>query len=547
MFRAYEYNNLGHLTEVNEARTSGPTLTTAYTYDLAGNVLTITLPSGRVITYTRNANGQVSGVSGIVNAGSVQFASSVTYAPFGPVTGMTYGNSRTFSATFDQDYNPTNRTVSTIYNNTYDTDDNGNIIQIGGTDYGYDALNRLDEEDSGSATTYTYDAASNRLTKVAGSTTSTTVPATSNKISAVGGSSITYDSSGNYLTSGTSSYTWNAASQLATALVSGTPVGTYTYNASNQRTKKVAGGNTTQYVYGLNGLLYGEYTNAGALIREYVYLNDAPLAQIDAGTPEVLTYLHPDHLGTPRYGTNTGGTQVWAANADAFGVGTPSGSATVNLRMPGQYYDSESGLFYNWNRYYNPAIGRYISSDPIGLDGGLNTFNYADVSPVMFTDPEGFQSLYVTNGPIMMPGVSSPVVPGSPANKQFVKAAEPKVRNALDQSFLMFICPSCVYNMGGAQSNNPTQTYTPPVNSCPVNSTVWDDIDPDGAKGLHPNPPVSGPPNDPDDCELEWESAYRICEKLIGNGSAVGITAGYTSLRDCARGLVSLRCGGNKI
>lgn len=124
-----------------------------------------------------------------------------------------------------------------------------------------------------------------------------------------------------------------------------------------------------QYVYGLNGLLYGEYTNAGALIREYVYLNDAPLAQIDTGTPEVLTYLHPDHLGTPRYGTNTGGTQVWAANADAFGVGTPSGSATVNLRMPGQYYDSESGLFYNWNRYYSPAIGRYISSDPIGQEG----------------------------------------------------------------------------------------------------------------------------------------------------------------------------------
>ncbi len=388
----YEYNDLGHLTEVNEVRTSGPTLTTGYTYDLAGNVLTITLPSGRVITYTRNANGQASGVSGIVNAGSVQFASSVTYAPFGPVTGFTYGNSRTFSATFDQDYNPTNRTVSTIYNNAYDTDDNGNITQTGSTTYGYDAINRLNNENPGSATSYTYDATSNRLTKVAGSTTSTTVPATSNKISAVGGSSITYDSSGNYLTSGTQSYVWNAAGQLGESKVGGSTVGTYTYNASNQRTKKVAGGNTTQYVYGLNGLLYGEYTNAGALIREYVYLNDAPLAQIDAGTPEVLIYLHPDHLGTPRYATNTGGTQVWAANADAFGVGTPSGSATVNLRMPGQYYDSESGLFYNWNRYYSPAIGRYISSDPIGQEGGLNTFNYAESSPVMFIDPEGLVS-----------------------------------------------------------------------------------------------------------------------------------------------------------
>ncbi len=121
-----------------------------------------------------------------------------------------------------------------------------------------------------------------------------------------------------------------------------------------------------------------------------MYLNGAPLAQIDdVSSSDVLTYLHTDHLGTPRFATNTGGSQVWAANADAFGVGTPSGSVTVNLRMPGQYYDAESGLFYNWNRYYNPAIGRYISSDPIGLEGGLNTFLYAEASPVMYSDPEG--------------------------------------------------------------------------------------------------------------------------------------------------------------
>lgn len=114
--------------------------------------------------------------------------------------------------------------------------------------------------------------------------------------------------------------------------------------------------------------MYGEYDNSGDLIREYVYLNGAPLAQINTGSPETLTYLHPDHLGTPKFGTNAGGTQVWAWAPDAFGNGTPSGSVTVNLRMPGQYFDAESGLFYNWNRYYNPAIGRYISPDPIGLE-----------------------------------------------------------------------------------------------------------------------------------------------------------------------------------
>ncbi len=59
--------------------------------------------------------------------------------------------------------------------------------------------------------------------------------------------------------------------------------------------------------------------------------------------------------------------------------------------MPGQFYDAESSLFYNWNRYYNPATGRYISSDPIGLEGGINTFLYAAASPVMAIDPFGLQ------------------------------------------------------------------------------------------------------------------------------------------------------------
>jgi len=64
--------------------------------------------------------------------------------------------------------------------------------------------------------------------------------------------------------------------------------------------------------------------------------------------------------------------------------------------MPGQYVDAESGLFYNWNRYYNPAIGRYISNDPIGIDGGLNTFLYADANPVMYADPTGEEPLTLT-------------------------------------------------------------------------------------------------------------------------------------------------------
>ncbi len=129
---------------------------------------------------------------------------------------------------------------------------------------------------------------------------------------------------------------------------------------------------------------------SGVLVREYIWLNGEPLAQIDKpGGSEAVLYLHTDHLATSRFASNSAGSVVWIWDSGAFGKEVPTGTATVNLRFPGQYFDSETTLFYNWNRYYNPATGRYISSDPVGLAVGLATYNYASVSPVMQTDPSG--------------------------------------------------------------------------------------------------------------------------------------------------------------
>ena len=146
---------------------------------------------------------------------------------------------------------------------------------------------------------------------------------------------------------------------------------------------------TTHYVYGPGGMLYGEYDSSGALIREYIYVNGAPVAQIDAGSPESILYLHTDHLLTPRYATDGTGATVWSWDSGAFGAEAPTGSATVNLRFPGQYYDSETGFHYNWHRYYDPETGRYITSDPLGLAAGLNSYGYAGQNPLLFIDPDG--------------------------------------------------------------------------------------------------------------------------------------------------------------
>ncbi|WP_422491555.1 RHS repeat domain-containing protein [Endozoicomonas sp. ALE010] len=115
-----------------------------------------------------------------------------------------------------------------------------------------------------------------------------------------------------------------------------------------------------------------------------------------------VTYLHPDHLNTPRLATDENQTIVWRWQSDAFGLGQAEedpdedGKPTVvNLRFPGQYFDQENGLHYNFHRYYDPETGRYTQSDPIGLMGGMNTYSYAYENPVKFTDPLGL-AVYLT-------------------------------------------------------------------------------------------------------------------------------------------------------
>jgi RHS repeat-associated protein len=96
---------------------------------------------------------------------------------------------------------------------------------------------------------------------------------------------------------------------------------------------------------------------------------------------------------TPQKMTAVNGAVVWSAKYSSFGEADIDISSTVanNLRFAGQYFDEETGLHYNWHRYYAPNIGKYLRADPIGFEGGINLYAYVFNNPLFWVDPSGLE------------------------------------------------------------------------------------------------------------------------------------------------------------
>ncbi|MFO1352711.1 MAG: RHS repeat-associated core domain-containing protein [Gammaproteobacteria bacterium] len=117
---------------------------------------------------------------------------------------------------------------------------------------------------------------------------------------------------------------------------------------------------------------------------------------VSTANSSTIQYLYADQINTPRAITSTVNTVLWRWDSEPFGSTAPNQDADGNgvvfnyhLRFPGQYFDAETGLHYNYFRDYDAGTGRYVQSDPIGLRGGINTYGYVYSSPLRFTDAKG--------------------------------------------------------------------------------------------------------------------------------------------------------------
>lgn len=405
---------------------------TAFAYDTVGRLTGIAYPSGVSAGYGY-ADGALSAMTVTVDGVTRNVLSGIQYEPLGAVASWDYGNGLSRHMYYDQNYvaGDGRLTGLTTMDGTatvqsllmqYDLAErvstiNNYITTSMSQTYAYDALSRLTGVVSPAANeNLQYDANGNRTMHDWLAPIANDVDPGSNRIladHAFGGDGIDYvhDARGNrstqYWNGSTASYQYDAYNQLKSVsrtapssyhnggyVMMNYPATTTTYitDAQSRRIAKTNNTLSARYVYAEGNHLLAENNNGQW--TTHLWLAGQPVGLVRGSA---VYWSHTDHTGRPEILTDASRQVVWRARNFHSERGVVQDSVGgYNLGLPGQYFDAESGLWYNGFRYYDSRLGRFTQSDPIGLEGGLNTYSYAAENPVNRIDPSGLDGMYIT-------------------------------------------------------------------------------------------------------------------------------------------------------
>ena len=417
--------------------------TTRYSYDSNGRATKLHYPTGLTVRYHYSDDNYVTKVTGRYETGEDRetfvIAKNLKFNPESQrLTGLTYGNGLKTKFNYSADNKlksiKTRNDGALIDSASYtrnDLDQITDITRLNAQDtvqYGYDGFGRLISEQRGvdaatqSAISYNYDPVGNRLAYDTPSKQKSYIYGPqANRLDEINRKTLSYDVRGNLISDrrGQRSFAYDVTNRMTEFHKNDELRASYDYNAFGQRIRKTLhrpqrgddSYRSLHFSYAPDGWLLSEFGKDSdrkrTFARDYVWLGAKPLAQIERkmrpdGTTRKakISYLHIDHLNTPRWASDNTGQAVWRWESDGFGKGSADrdvdgdGQKTViRLRFAGQYHDRESGLYYNHHRDYDPNLGRYIQSDPIGLKGGINRYAYVDGNPISKIDPNGLRAI----------------------------------------------------------------------------------------------------------------------------------------------------------
>lgn len=378
---------------------SGTTYSLGYGYDSMGHLAAVTYPDGHQAVYSYS-DGVVSGITYTMGSTQLTAASSVTWRPLNAALATwTSSNGLANTLSYDTDGRLTAINTPGVVSMGFSYDAANRLTgidnAIDGTmteNFNYDDQSRLASMDSpGEVVTYAYDADGNRIAKAVNAAVDTTsYSTTSNRLVGTTGAdpqSYGFDALGNLTTlGGVTTFQYDAFNRMSAA--GGM---SYYVNPEGQRLRKTGSAGTTYFAPDSGGSLMAE-DDSGAWI-DYLWLNGRLIGREVNGQLEAIQV---DQVSRPLVSTNAAQTVVWSAQNRPYAQGvTVSNSAPLNIGFPGQYYDAETGLWNNGFRDFDSVSGRYVESDPLGLNGGVNTYAYVSDNPLLSTDLLGLAGITV--------------------------------------------------------------------------------------------------------------------------------------------------------